>query len=349
MKHKLVIVTDTWGDINGVVRTLENTQKKLNNMGIETIIIEPSMFKSIFCPYSTDVRLIWNFWEVETLLNKLDFTHLHIATEGPLGLAARIWASHQKYCNYTTSYHTRFPEYINALMGCGESLSYWYLKWFHKKSQAVMVNTPSMYKLLDSKGFKNLVIWSRGVNEIFTPGGPHASLYEYMNRPILLNVGRICKEKNLEIFYDCNIPGTKIQVGDGPLLDTYIEKYPDVYFTGPIVDEALLAEYYRGADVFIFPSLLDTLGMVQLESIRCGTPVVGFNVSGPKDIIEPGITGYLATAPYELPQMIKNALTLDRYQIAKEGDKYSWDACTDVFASYITRTHDSTPSGDIHK
>ncbi len=329
---KITIVTDAWHpQINGVVRTLEHTAHHLRLKGFDVSIIEPSMFCTIPCPTYPEIKLSLNIWKVGKMIRETKPDYLHISTEGPLGFAAKRWAD-KRSIPYTTAYHTRYPEYLLEHYGGGLSLGYKVIKWFHGRAKSVMVNTESMKQLLTSHAIANLSVWDRGVDaDLFHPDGDTPQLFKRLPRPIVLNVGRVSVEKNLPAFYDLHLQGSKVQVGSGPMLATYKEEYPDVHFVGPKIGEEL-ATYYRGADVFAFPSKSDTYGLVMLESLACGVPVAAFPVDGPKDVIIDGQTGILDD---NLAAAIRKAFKLRHNDIRSWAMTKSWEACTEAFIANL--------------
>ena len=333
MKDKIVIVTDAWHDqVNGVVRTLDQTAHHLRLKGFDVTVIEPSMFRTFPCPTYKEIPLSWNIWRVGKMIERVDPKYIHISTEGPLGLAAKLWAD-RRHIPYTTGYHTRYPEYILNYFGFGLSVGYTAIKWFHKRSKSVMVNTSSMKELLQEHGLNNTSIWDRGVDtDLFRPDGEVPLLYKTLTRPILLNVGRVAVEKNLPAFYEMPFRGSKVQVGGGPMLDIYKQQYPNVCFVGGPKSGEELASYYRGADLFIFPSKTDTYGLVMLESIASGVPVAGFPVDGPKDVIIDGLTGSLND---DLAIAARSALRMRHNDLRGWAMTKSWMACTETFIASL--------------
>lgn len=320
---RLLIITDAWiPQVNGVVRTLQSTIKNLEN-DFEVKVISPNDFKGFCLPGYKEIKISIPFG-ISKMIEDFDPHSIHIATEGPLGWASRKWCIRNKY-QFTTSYHTQFPEYIRAKYFIPAFLTYPILRKFHNAAFNVMVNTNEMKKRLDSKGFTNLCIWSRGVDtELFKPEGEFHPAMKDLYGPILLNVGRVSIEKNLPEFYELNHIGTKVQVGSGPELELYKKEYKDVVFLGEMHGEEL-ASAYRSADVFVFPSQSDTFGLVMLESMASGVPVAAYPVTGPIDVVENG--GYLShNLAYALNQCFD--LTLNPIENAK---KFSWKTCTKQF------------------
>lgn len=325
MNKKILVVTDnTPQQINGVVTTFNYIEKhaRLNNYSYHSI--DPTSFVSFPMLGYSDVRLAMP-WNIGKRIASISPDYVHIATEGPIGLAARLWLDRRGY-RYNTSYHTKFPEFLNKLYYVPEGLTYAYLRWFHKHSGKVLVNTDTIVKELKEHGFKqNLVSWTRGANsDLFNPGRrKHLG-----GKKILLSVGRVSKEKNLDAFCSLHIPDTvKVLVGDGPYLNTLRHKYPDVTFVGMKVGDDL-AQHYADADVFVFTSKTDTFGIVMVESISCGTPIAGYPVPGPLDVVEPSKNGYISE---NLEEAVKKCLDLDRGEVYNSSKKWTWQNCWKIF------------------
>lgn len=288
---KIAVVSDAWfPQVNGVVRTLSNLTRRLEKLGHEVLVIHPDRFKYIRCPGYSSIHLaMLPGRKTRRLLDDFEPDAIHIATEGPCGLAARSYCK-QRGLVFTTSYHTQFPKYLNVYLGLPEAPSWAYLRWFHKPAARTLVPTESIRTELTGHGFDDLVIWGRGVDlDVF---GPRDNGHIHHHRPMFLNVGRVSREKNLEAFVELDLPGTKVIVGEGPHLKTLRQRYPDVVFTG-YLDDGELADYYSAADVFVFPSRTDTFGNVMLEAMACGTPVAAYPVTGPIDVVQSGVTGVL--------------------------------------------------------
>jgi glycosyltransferase involved in cell wall biosynthesis len=255
---------------------------------------------------------------------------MHIATEGPLGLAARAWARRTNFA-FTTAFHTRFAEYIKARTGMPLRPVYAWMRRFHDAGRGTMVATESLRTELAARGFRNIRPWSRGVDlELFKP-----SPREDWNlpRPVFLYVGRVAVEKNIGAFLDLDLPGSKVVVGGGPVLARLRREYPSVHFTGPRTDAAL-ARSYAGADVFVFPSLTDTFGLVILEALACGTPVAAFPVTGPIDVLANSV-GTIGAINADLREAALQALNADRAACRAHAERYSWRACAEMFLSHL--------------
>lgn len=324
---RIMLVTDAWEpQVNGVVRTLTRTVAECRAMGHEVLTITPDQFKTIPCPTYPEIRLaLGSYEEMRERFEAFEPEAIHIATEGPLGVTARRICLEWKL-PFTTSYHTKLPEYVSARFPIPVQAGYAYMRWFHRPSGRLMVATPTMRDDLLKRGFRNISPWSRGVDtELFRPD--LEPVYEGLERPIWVNVGRVSVEKNIEAFLALDLPGTKVIVGDGPAKAELEAKYPKAVFTGPKFGEEL-ARYFSDADVFVFPSLTDTFGLVILESMACGTPVAAYPVHGPIDII-PG-SGAGAVDP-DLRVACMKSLDLDRKTVRSYAEKFSWTASAEEF------------------
>ncbi len=325
--HRIAIVTDAWHpQVNGVVRTLLNTASQLRRMGVQVEIVSPALFKTIPCPSYPEIRLaITTARRVERCIAEIKPDALHIATEGPLGWAARRAAIRQGW-GFTTAYHTRFPEYVNARIGIPVSWLYRLFQAFHRPSSAVLVPTETLMKELDARGFGNLTYWTRGVShDIFFPRCPQQSPNPVS--PIFIYVGRLAVEKNIEAFLELDLPGVKWVAGEGPLGDELRRRYPDVRWTG-VLSQPDLAELYSRADVFVFPSKTDTFGLVMVEAMACGLTVAAYPVVGPIDVI--GDSGAGALDP-DLRQACLSALKIPRVKAISHAQTFTWELATQQF------------------
>ena len=329
---RIMLVTDAWEpQVNGVVRTLSRTIQELREMGHEVELVTPADgYYTLPLPTYSEIKMaIGARADIEHRFEVFEPEAVHIATEGTLGLTARAVCIENKF-PFSTSYHTQYPEYISARFPVPESWGYAFVRWFHEMSGRVMVATESMKKQLEDHGFKNLTIWSRGVDtEQFNPDlrkedrGPFAGL----KTPIYVYVGRVSVEKNVEAFLELDLEGTKVVVGDGPAKEELENKYKEAVFTGSKFGTEL-AECYANADVFVFPSLTDTFGLVILEAMATGTPVAAFDAPGPKDIIPGSNAGVIGD---DLKANIEAALKLDRVTVRKFAETFSWRACAEQF------------------
>lgn len=326
-----MIVTDAWKpQVNGVVTTLGKTRDTMIAMSHDVMVIEPSKFKTVPCPTYPEIRLAINpNHNMRCSIESYQPTHIHIATEGPLGLAARHICLQNDWA-FTTSYHTQFPEYIRERIPLPLKISYAYYRWFHSKASHTLVGTPHLKKLLEQRGFKNIALWSRGVDT--TTFKPKDKNFLDYPRPIWVYVGRVSVEKNIEEFLRLDLPGTKVVIGHGPALEKLSQQHTEVKFEGYRFGDEL-ASYISAGDVFVFPSVTDTFGIVMLEAMACGLPVAAFPVTGPMDVVRDGITGSLNE---DLKTAALNALKLNPQDCLDQGQEYTWTKATDQFVKHLT-------------
>jgi glycosyltransferase involved in cell wall biosynthesis len=327
---KILVATDAWHpQVNGVVRTLTMMAEAAKGLDVEVAFLTPQSFRTFALPSYPDLRLALP-WPVQIakLIEQAGADSIHIATEGPIGFLVR------RYCRkhgvpFTTSFHTRFPEYVSARSPIPESWVWAALRWFHGASRAVMAATPALASELRARGFRNVVLWSRGVDTAqFHPRHVDLCLPE----PVFLCVGRVAVEKNLEAFLDLDLPGTKLIVGDGPARASLEQKYPDAVFLGARHGEEL-ASIYAGADVFVFPSRTDTFGLVLLEALASGLPVAAFPVTGPKDVIGTSDVGVLSE---DLRDACFQALGIPRQACVEFAALHTWEASARVFLEHAS-------------
>ena len=331
--HRIMIITDAWKpQVNGVVRTLTTVTEELQAMGHVVAVIGPDRFRTVPCPTYPDIAL--SLLPGRRLIRMIEAFRpdaLHIATEGPLGLAARRWARRSGFA-FTTAFHTRFAEYLKARTGIPVRPVYAWMRRFHGAGKGTMVATQSLRDELAARGFSNIRPWSRGVDlDLFRPY-PHEAFAD-LPGPIFLYVGRVAVEKNIGSFLDLELPGSKVVVGGGPQLASLQRDYPKVSFTGPRYGEAL-ARAYSGADVFVFPSRTDTFGLVILEALACGTPVAAFPVTGPKDVLS-SAEGRIGSLNEDLEIAARDALGADRAACRVHAERFSWRVCAEIFLSHL--------------
>jgi glycosyltransferase involved in cell wall biosynthesis len=330
---RIVIATDAWSpQVNGVVNTLRNTRDALREMGHEVMMVTPEGCRTIPCPTYPEIRLaLFQGRRIKKLLDEFRPDHVHIATEGTIGLTMHR-VCRRREIRFTTAYHTQFPEYVRARFPIPVSFTAWLLRWFHGKAVRTLVPTKAIKDLLESRGFSNVVIWSRGVNtELFRPDNPHA--YD-LPRPIWIYVGRVAVEKNIELLLGLDLPGSKVIIGDGPDLDRLAARHTDCHFLGYRFGEAL-ASHIAGGDAFVFPSKTDTFGLVMLEAMACGLPVAALPVTGPIDVVRNGETGILDE---DLTSACHAALKLDGATCRQYAESRSWARSTEQFYSHLART-----------
>jgi glycosyltransferase involved in cell wall biosynthesis len=327
---KVMLVTDAWEpQVNGVVRTLKSTSRELRAIGHQVDLVTPLEFKTLPCPTYPDIRLsLFPGKQLSRRIAAFDPDALHIATEGPLGSAARRFAL-RTGMPFTTAYHTRFPEYVHARVCIPLAWSYAWLRAFHRPSKGVMVPTPVVKSDLEAQGFTNVRLWSRGVD--FDVFNPQPSTRLASEPPIFLYVGRVAVEKNVEAFLELDLPGSKWVVGTGPALDRIREKFPQANYLG-VLEREELARVYAAADVFVFPSKTDTFGLVLLEAMACGVPVAAYPVTGPRDVIGDSKAGVLHE---DLRTACLGALKLEREDALARARLFTWRAATEQFFGHL--------------
>ena len=331
---RILIATDAWKpQVNGVVNTYSNLEREAANAGLDLTFLTPSGFRTMPLPTYSEIHLAMiRPRDVAKRVEQDSPDFIHIATEGPIGLAARAYCRNAGR-RFTTSYHTRFPEYVSARIPIPLSWGYRFERWFHNAGSGVMAASLSLCQDLTAQGIGNVHLWSRGVDlNLFRPrtvdrfGVP---------RPIFLYAGRVAVEKNLEAFLSLDLPGTKAVVGGGPQLEDLMRRYPKTVFTGPKFGKDL-AEHYASADVFVFPILTDTFGNVLLEALACGVPVAAFNVMGPKDVVANGSVGILGD---NLRDSALAASELDRKDCRSYAELFSWEACARRFSEIVAEAN----------
>jgi glycosyltransferase involved in cell wall biosynthesis len=319
---RIVIVTDAWTpQVNGVVRTLQAVRDRLEAMGHVVRIISPDLFYSVPCPTYAEIRLALAApRSVGRMIADFAPDAIHLSTEGPLCVAARRWCLRHGQ-PFTTAYHTSFPDYAERRTGLSADWFWPYFRWFHGPASAVLASTPSIRAVLHREGIGQTHHWGRGVElDLFRPDAPPPARYADLPRPILLYVGRVAVEKNVEAFLTLDHPGAKVVVGDGPARAALEAAFPHVHFLGALGGETL-AGAYAGADALVFPSRTDTFGLVMIEAMACGTPVAAYPVTGPVDVVTPA-TGALDE---DLCRAVAAALRRDRATCAAYARGFSWD------------------------
>jgi glycosyltransferase involved in cell wall biosynthesis len=324
--YKILIVTDAWyPQVNGVVKTLSYLVKELKKQKHEVHLITPQEFLTLPCPTYPEIRLSINAYpKIYNKIKEINANIFHIATEGPLGFFAR------RYCiknniKFTTSLHTKFAEYINERIYIPVNIGYTFLRYFHKPSNKVLVTTKNMEKELINRNFKNLVVWTRGVNPNIFGKIKKAEIPK--QAPIFIYVGRVAIEKNIEAFLDVDIQGSKVVVGAGPQLDELKRKYKDVLFTG-MLEEKEVAAYLAASDVFVFPSKTDTFGIVIIEALAAGIPVAAYPVTGPLDILQNTKVDCL---DLDLKTSMIKALKIKKKDCKDVAKQYTWENCAKIF------------------
>lgn len=336
---RILIVSDAWlPQLNGVVRALSATRERLMGMGHQVEVLGPDRFRTVPCPTYPEIRLaLASPGRVGRLIEAGTPDAVHIATEGPLGWCARHWLR-RRNLRFTTSFHTLFPLYLKLRAGIPQRFSYALLRRFHNAAAHTMCSTPSLEALLAEHGIARTVRWIRGVDTaLFRPVAP-AQLR--LPGPILMYVGRLAVEKNLEAFLGLDRPGTKVLVGDGPARAALERRFPEAVFLGPRTGEALVA-HYCAADAFVFPSRTDTLGLVLLEALACGIPVAAYPVQGPNDVIGDSAAGVLND---DLGAAIDGALGIPAEACLERAANFDWDVSARQFLRNLVAVESALPA-----
>ncbi|MFV3385464.1 glycosyltransferase family 4 protein [Pseudomonas sp. NY15364] len=317
---RILIVSDAWApQVNGVVTSLAALVGELRGLGHQVKLLSPADFRAVPCPTYPEIPLVWDLWRVGAAIRDFRPDCVHLATEGPLGWAARRWLG-KRGLAFSTAIHTRFPEYVSTRWPwIAPRWGYAFLRVFHRPSQAVLVTTERLREEFAGWALQRLQLWRKGVDtRLFRPDETRPRPV----RPVFLYVGRIAPEKNLQAFLDLDLPGEKRVVGDGPQREVLQQQYPSVRFLGYRHGQAL-AEIYQQASVLVFPSRTDTYGLVMLEALACGTPVAAFPVAGPLDVLQQGLSGVMDE---DLRVACLAALELDRVRCAELAAAQSWRA-----------------------
>lgn len=328
MSKTILIITDNLPEqINGVVTTFRNIEKLAVLDGYRILYLDPGQFLHVSCPGYPEVKLSLP-WQIGAKIQAMAPDHIHIATEGPIGLCARLYLDKCGH-RYNTSYHTKFPEFVNKMYHIPMAWTYAYLRWFHKHSGRVLTTTDTMVDLLQQHGFQgDIRAWTRGVDrDALKPTRDWPHDHDFASRTAVLYVGRVSEEKNLQALLELHDEFDITVVGDGPQRAELQHQYPKVVFLGYRTGSAL-ADAYAQADVFAFPSQVDTFGIVMIEAMSLGTPVAAFPVPGPRDVIDPGVTGYM---DWDLSRAIRRCTGLRRDEVQQASLRWTWQSCWEIF------------------
>jgi glycosyltransferase involved in cell wall biosynthesis len=329
MHKKILVITDNTPDqINGVVTTFKNLEAIAVLDGYSIVYLTPREFLHVSCPGYPEVKFAWP-WGLGKKIKEISPDYIHIATEGPLGVCARFYLDLRGY-RYNTSYHTKFPEFLKKIYGVPEWITWGYLRWFHKHSGIVLTNTSTMVNELREHGFQGGIIpWTRGVNRDElqpTQAWPHPN-----PRPLVLYVGRVSREKDIDVV--CRLIDTYdvVVVGDGPDRKRLEQEHPGCQFVGYKTGSDL-ADWYARADVLAFPSRVDTFGIVMIEAMSLGTPVAAYPVPGPQDIIRQGVSGYMSE---RLRDAVDLCLHIPRNRVVADSERWTWELCWVIFRNNL--------------
>ncbi len=333
---RVMIASDAWHpQINGVVRVFDTTKSHLEADGHEVLLAGPDRFRTIAMPGYDEIRLaLFPGSKLADMTEDFRPDAIHIPVEGPIGLSMRHLCLKRGW-DFTTSYHTRYGDYLKHRFGMNPDRAHVFQRWFHNAGKRLMVQTESLKTELSGRGYRNIVEWGRGVDtRLFRPWrGQEGFDPDFLGlpRPIFMYLGRVSKEKSLEDFFRLDLPGSKVVVGDGPILPRYRKDWPDVHFLGFRTGEDI-ARHLSAADVFVMPSRFETFGMVVLEALACGTPVAAYPVHGPMDILGTATCGVLSE---DLRAASLAALDIDRAECRAFAEQQSWNRCTSQFIANL--------------
>ncbi len=339
---RILVATDAWPpQVNGVVQTYRRLRDEVAAFGAELLFLTPDDFRRVTCPGYPEIQFaLPSRRRAVARIDELAPDFIHIATEGPVGWMARGYCLRNRR-SFTTSYHTKFPEYASAWLRVPKSWTYSVLSRFHAPSLGIMVATASLAVDLSERGFQRLMPWSRGVDhDLFRP---RKDRIFGRQAPVFLYAGRVSREKNIEAFLDVDLPGVKAVVGGGPHLEFLKRRYPDVIFTGKKTGEDL-ARHYASADVFVFPSQTDTFGLVLLEAMACGLPIAAYPVTGPIDVVANGRSGVL---DWNLAVAARAALELKKADARAHGLTFTWENAARLFLDNIRRAHERADTQSV--
>lgn len=349
---KIALITDAWEpQVNGVVTTLVELVREIRPVGHQVEVIHPGLFKTRPCPGYAGIDLVVRpARALREMLDAMQPQAIHIATEGPLGWAARAYCL-KRGLSFTTAFHTKFPEILNAALKIPLAWGYALFRHFHKPSSGVMVPTQGVLRMLEQRGFRNLRSWTHGVDMKLFPYHEEVQVHPDLGilaRPVSLFVGRVSYEKNIEAFLQLDVPGTKIVCGVGPLEATLKARHPQVRWLG-ILSRAELARIYAAADLFVMPSKSETFGLVMLEAMACGTPVAAYPVDGPLEVLGPADSG---TAGGILDADLRHAwyrtLTVPRHEARARALSFSWEQASRQFLDHLVPARQEMASGDFY-
>lgn len=343
---KLALITDAWEpQVNGVVTTLIELVKQLGERGHEVLVIHPGLFSTRPCPGYPGIELaIKPSRQLQALLEGFKPDAIHLATEGPLGWAARAYCKRHGL-RFTTAFHTRFPEILHAALHIPLSWGYALYRHFHRPSSGVMVPSEGMLRILQKRRFRQLLPWTHGVDLALFPYETDTKTCERLgplSEPVFLYVGRISYEKNIQAFLDLVLPGTKVVCGVGPLEPQLKARYPHVRWLG-VLPRHELAKVYAAADVFVFPSRNETFGLVMLEAMACGTPVAAYPVDGPLEVVGQQVPRPGGALDEDLQQACLRALQLPRKQARERAAQFDWSHAASSFEANLVSASGHSP------
>lgn len=333
--RRILIVSDTWHPkIDGIVRVTDQLVRRLEARGHTTLVVHPGLFFTIPFPVYPELRLaLFPTPRLVRMVESFAPDHIHVMTEGPLGLAMRRLCRKRGW-KFTTSYHTHLQLYVHVRLQRFLGFVYGLLNWFHKAAERTMVSTQSLAAALEAHNFKNVVLCPMGVDgDVFVRQN---GIARDPNQPVFVYLGRIAPEKSVHDFLKLDLPGKKVVIGDGPSRRQLEQQFPDATFVG-YQQGSQLIETLSGCDVMVFPSRTETFGLVVLEALAMGIPVAAYDVMGPRDTITHGVDGYLS---HDLREAALKCLELKGDHCRQKALRYSWEATVDAFLSNLVPVSD---------
>jgi glycosyltransferase involved in cell wall biosynthesis len=313
---RIAIMTESFlPKVDGIVTMLTKTVECLREAGDEVMIFAPSGGPDELCgaevvgmpsvpfPLYPELRVALPRRSMRRKLEEFEPDVLHAFEPALLGIGG-IYYSHELKIPLVISYHTNLPAYLRYYhLGAIETITWRLMRLRHGRADLNLCTSTAMIDDLREHGVGRLALWDRAVDAgLFQPGAANAETRAYLTqgepeKPLLLYVGRLSAEKDVaklkEIFPA--VPGMRLAiVGDGPLrreLERHF-KGTATFFSGYLKGDALAAAY-ASADLFVLPSQTETLGLVLLEAMAAGCPVVACRAGGVPDAVEDGVTGFL--------------------------------------------------------
>lgn len=371
---KIAFFTETFlPKVDGIVTRLTKTIEFLTKNGDEVIVFCPEGCPDSYkgativgvaampLPLYPELKLGLPGPAVSDKLEEFKPDLVHVVNPAVLGLGG-IWLAKTNNIPLIASYHTHLPKYLEHYgMGMLEPLLWELLKAAHNQALLNLCTSTAMVNELEDKGIQRTALWQRGVDtENFRPELRSEKMREklfgkYQNTDsLLIYVGRLSAEKQSERIKPVldNIPGACLAlVGDGPYrgqLEKIFEN-TKTNFIGYLSGEELASAYASG-DIFLFPSSTETLGLVLLEAMAAGCPVIGANKGGIPDIINNGINGCLYNPDekdngerslIEATKKIladKNKKEAMRKEARKEAEQWDWNQATLQLQKYYAET-----------
>jgi glycosyltransferase involved in cell wall biosynthesis len=365
---RIALFTETFlPKVDGIVTRLRHTVEHLERGGDQVLVFSPDgglteyMGAKIFgvsgfpLPLYPELKLALPRPAIGEALRDFQPDLIHVVNPAVLGLAGLFYAKAWSI-PLVASYHTHLPQYLQHYgLGLLEGLLWELLKAGHNQAQLNLCTSTAMRRELSTHGIERVDLWQRGVDtELFQPHLASTEIRKLLSQgqpeaPLLLYVGRLSAEKEIERIKPVleAIPDAHLAlVGDGPHRSA-LEKHftgTSTHFVGYRVGKDLAAAF-ASADAFVFPSRTETLGLVLLEAMAAGCPVVAARSGGIPDIVEDGVNGYLFN-----PQDEQGAIAATQRLLAhpeerdtlrrnarREAERWSWAAATQQLRNYYQK------------